>query len=419
MKKFITYALVLSLATVLQGCRKKHVGPDNGFVWYEIKENGLYGAVDQNDNELLPCQFQSIELSNDWKDGNAYTDYLWQLKWNVVDEHGDKLEIRLYTFDDGWRYYYTTNLRTEKTKVSNRDYDNIVIQYAENQTISTSYSSKKGFFTENAPSITKLHYFYVSISQYGCGVYTENGEAIIPVERHVGPIIACEHVGRAWYMYGTTICDAHGTEIFKWSIDDCVNRHSLKRYRKFADYYEEINLDYKWFGDIDDRLVYDSEKGFGSLQEKYDEDDVIDYYIRYTGIKLSSSSSSFNVTPSGKNNKGKYINLRTYTQSSGSTYPSNNYYGGDYSPMPTYSSPSASQESQLNLSPKKQWRTVTRQEDCHFCHGSGDCWTCNGKGWVYNEFGIDGTHDCPNCNHGRCPHCNGTGKVTKTERVYE
>ncbi|MBQ2540242.1 MAG: hypothetical protein II551_01185 [Paludibacteraceae bacterium] len=427
MRKLISYTLILLLVITMQGCRKKHVGPENGFVWYEVKENGLYGAVDQNDNELLPCQFQSIELSNDWKNGNDYTDYLWQLKWNVVDENGDKLEIRLYTFDDGWRYYYTRNLRTEKTKASNRDYSNVVISYADNQSISTLYASKKGFVTKNAPSITKQHYFYVSISQYGCGIYTENGEPIIPIERQVGPIAACEQDGRAWYMYGTTVCDAHGTEIFRWSTDDCISPYdyNLNNSRRFKDLCEEFMTQYKWFGELVlSGIVYDSERGFGSLQAKYDVDDnLVDYYIRYTGIKLSSNSSSFDVKPSGNNSNGKYINLRTYTQGNGSVYPSNNYDdGGHYTSISNnYETPSYEGDygGGIERTPTKHWHNVTREEDCHFCHGTGDCWTCNGKGWVYNEFGLEGTHDCPNCNHGRCSHCNGTGRVTKIERVYE
>lgn len=425
MKNKFTYSLILLLAFTLQGCRKKHVGPENGFVWYEVKENGLIGAVDEHDNVLLPCQFQSIELSNDWKDGNNHTDYLWLLKWSVVDEHGDKLEIWFYSFDDGWRYYYTRNLRTGKTKVSNREYNNTVIQYAANQSIWTLFA-RKGGSTENAPSITKLHYFYVSIKQYGCGIYTENGEAIIPVERQVGPIFACEQDGRAWYMYGTTVCDARGTELFEWSPKDCIDRYDLKESRRFGEYYEELNTEYKWYTGLtlSGGIVYDSERGFGSLQAHYDRDDyLIDYYIRYTGIKISSNSSSFNVKPSGNNNKAKYINLRTYTQSNGSIYPSNNYYNGSQYTSTTnnYEMPSynGNYDGGIERTPTKHWHNVTRQEDCQFCHGTGDCWSCNGKGWVYNEFGLDGTHDCPNCHNGRCSHCNGTGKVTKTERVYE
>lgn len=349
MKRLFICTLILSMAFLLQGCRKKHVGPKNGFVWYETKENGLIGAVDKNENELLPCQFKSIKLDDDLKDGN-YLDYLWQLKWNVVDEHGDKLEIRLYIFDDGWRYYHTSNMRTEKTKVSSNDYDNVVIPYARNQKISTLFNRKDWrdwFVTRNAPSITKQHYFFVLKSEYGCGIYTENGEAIIPIERQAGLIHACEQDGRAWYMYGNTICDAHGTEIFRYD-DNFVAWKILNDSKWFQREYQELVDEYKWYGGFDDQIIYDAEKGFGSLQAKNLDDIYEGLYIKFTGIKLSSNSSSFDVQPSGNNNTARVINLRTYKQSSGSVYPSNGYYGGgqfygggQYMPtpnneMPTY-----------------------------------------------------------------------------------
>lgn len=317
MKKIVICTLIISLAFLMQGCRKKHVGPENGFIWYEVQEKGLYGAVDKNDNILLPCQFQSIELSNDWKNGNYNMDYLWQLKWSVVDEHGDNLEIKLYMFDDGWRYYYTENLRTEKTKVSNRYYNNVVIPYAYNQSILTLFTYHKSYITDNAPSITKQHYFYVSISGYGCGIYTEKGEPIIPIERQVGPIIACEQDGRTWYMYENAICDAHGTEIFRY--DNYVLWRDLKHLKWFQRNYQELVDKYKWYG-LWEQIVYDADKGFGSLQQKNLDDVYEGLYIKYTGIKISSNSSSFNVKPSGNNNRARVINLRTYSQSGSSTY---------------------------------------------------------------------------------------------------
>jgi len=52
-------------------------------------------------------------------------------------------------------------------------------------------------------------------------------------------------------------------------------------------------------------------------------------------------------------------------------------------------------------------------KDCVMCLGSGDCKTCNGKGWYYNSYDLSKTVSCPNCdrNHnGKCSHCHGTGK---------
>lgn len=56
-------------------------------------------------------------------------------------------------------------------------------------------------------------------------------------------------------------------------------------------------------------------------------------------------------------------------------------------------------------------------KECHLCHGNGVCSTCNGKGYNYNEFGVRGTHECPNCLRingratGKCSQCQGSGHV--------
>ncbi len=56
-------------------------------------------------------------------------------------------------------------------------------------------------------------------------------------------------------------------------------------------------------------------------------------------------------------------------------------------------------------------------KECHICHGNGICPTCNGKGYNYNELGVQGSHECPNClivngrSSGKCCICQGTGYV--------
>lgn len=55
--------------------------------------------------------------------------------------------------------------------------------------------------------------------------------------------------------------------------------------------------------------------------------------------------------------------------------------------------------------------------DCPVCHGNGLCPTCNGKRYNNNEFGVKGSHDCPNCliengrASGKCRQCQGKGVV--------
>ncbi|MDE7409702.1 MAG: hypothetical protein K2N09_06740 [Muribaculaceae bacterium] len=55
-------------------------------------------------------------------------------------------------------------------------------------------------------------------------------------------------------------------------------------------------------------------------------------------------------------------------------------------------------------------------KDCHSCHGSGRCTTCNGTGYVSNNL-TSGSSECPNCflenmrRSGKCRTCQGRGTV--------
>lgn len=331
------FVLLLLLCFFLIGCRTKHVGPENGFVWYKIKENGLYGAIDKYDNVLLPCKFQSIELSNDWKNGNKYNDYEWQLKWNVIDKHDKDLEIRLYIYDDGWRYYSLYDKKSQKSAIADRSY-NIIIPFSTCK-IESTYGTKDArclYHVDWATCITNCHLFYQYklFDEVKRGLYTENGTPIISLERGYSSIFPCCTSNRCWYLCKcnteTVVCDSHGTEICRFNTDGC------KGYSKFNDYGNRHKLPkniekYKWMGAMDYYypIAYDAEKGFTCFYEVcdqdgypiYDSDGERIYKLHHTGIKLSSNSSSFDVKPSGNNEPARTINLRTYTQRSGSVYP--------------------------------------------------------------------------------------------------
>ncbi len=50
-------------------------------------------------------------------------------------------------------------------------------------------------------------------------------------------------------------------------------------------------------------------------------------------------------------------------------------------------------------------------KDCHLCHGSGKCSSCNGTHYMDYQFG-PGKIECPNCKpNGACSACGGTGKI--------
>lgn len=112
-----------------------------------------------------------------------------------------------------------------------------------------------------------------------------------------------------------------------------------------------------------------------------------------------------------------------------SSLPSNwgyGYAGPMYSTNPILNSQIIMAQSDARLmqqgvvitQPQKQWRTKTYTEDCPHCV-NGTCNTCDGKGY-FRAYGNNVL--CPNCerNHnGRCSHCHGSGKRTKTKTVYE
>lgn len=112
------------------------------------------------------------------------------------------------------------------------------------------------------------------------------------------------------------------------------------------------------------------------------------------------------------------------TNSSGDSNYSvnNNYPVFDNSLTNDYgNSTISSQQTSVERSPSKQWKTITREVDCRHCSHSGKCKSCNGKGYFYNSFDISKIVDCPNCYHktGLCSFCQGKGTVTKIERIYE
>ena len=54
---------------------------------------------------------------------------------------------------------------------------------------------------------------------------------------------------------------------------------------------------------------------------------------------------------------------------------------------------------------------LSGEMECGVCKGTGNCISCNGKGWYNNRY--DGnTYECRNCHgDGKCIICHGTGRV--------
>ena len=64
-----------------------------------------------------------------------------------------------------------------------------------------------------------------------------------------------------------------------------------------------------------------------------------------------------------------------------------------------------------NSGGKEYYKERYGYKDCNSCYGSTKCRTCNGKGWIRDQLGLNSTIDCPNCTDGKCSTCNGKGKV--------
>lgn len=107
---------------------------------------------------------------------------------------------------------------------------------------------------------------------------------------------------------------------------------------------------------------------------------------------------------------------RGQTQSSGSSSSSSSWSSwgssGTYNPSSTfmeYNNPPVS-PSVMEPSPHELTQYGYVDTDCSLCHHSGKCPTCNGNGWYFSAFSSDRL-DCPNCNHGECSRCGGTGTI--------
>lgn len=347
--------LTISFASCVgksKNVRIKHVGPENGFVWHEINENGLLGAVDEYENILLPCQFKSIELTNDYANGNGALDYEWQLRFTVVDEKDREYHLTLWIFDDGWRYFNVYDKKREEFAIADAKLK-IIIPYKYKST-ETLFKMKSNWIVDQAPSITKYHLFYQHSSKDdGAGLFLEDGTPIISSDRGYERIVPCQVPGKCWYICPVkkqsykddcmiAVCDAHGTELFRYDESDCEDYDGEQNkygYRLRHSWLPDEIQQYQWFGAYYSKnLAYDAPKGFTCFYTKHDRDGyaILDEYgdciykLHHTGIKLSETSCSFDVEPSGNNKSAKYINIAKYTQSSGSVYPS-----GDYYPIPT------------------------------------------------------------------------------------
>lgn len=80
--------------------------------------------------------------------------------------------------------------------------------------------------------------------------------------------------------------------------------------------------------------------------------------------------------------------------------------------------------SQPERKQRKHWQIQTDESSCTHCHGTGDCETCGGDGWMDAGFGLGVNNTkCTSCYdtplRGKCQWCKGTKKKTTNKMVCE
>ena len=93
------------------------------------------------------------------------------------------------------------------------------------------------------------------------------------------------------------------------------------------------------------------------------------------------------------------VNYDTYSQSSGNSYNTVSSSGS-----------SASEKTKCKRClGSGNCSSLSATANKYYCHGSGKCGYCNGKGWL-QKYGQ--TIECSACINGKCHYCNGTGKCS-------
>lgn len=122
------------------------------------------------------------------------------------------------------------------------------------------------------------------------------------------------------------------------------------------------------------------------------------YNSSYYGSASGSSWGSYQPwnTPTDVNKFAE--NQRNMTPSFNSN--GSVYYSGSVSQTGTTASIGSSTSS---TSTSTLGSSGNRKKDCHMCHGTGQCSSCNGSGVIYSFYGDK--MDCPNCTNGKCKNC--------------
>lgn len=366
--------------------REKKV-EDDGYVWYEIRKNGRYGAEDTNGMTIIPTQYTSVcYLTGDdgWfsvGDNDGRGAYEKNGKCVISPSRGYSF-VNKHKEDDGYWYsvekgdlkgacdangneiiapryksvfYYSVD-RAFNYEDSNGEYVNTGISingssYASSGNRSSS-SSSVNTSVASTPSSSN------SGSRYSCNYTRSSQGRNVKTGQYTGAIGNDLQINVVFYNDYILV---NGERYNYWGTTNGVKSYMRDDFTGARNIY---NVDANY------NLQY-----FSACSNPYTGGyDMWSYEVR----KGNTSTPKYN------NSVGGY----------GSSHSGNN---GTSTPTSTSSTSSSSN---------------TYQKLCPFCQGSGKCRYCNGKGYD-TRMGIgSGTRYCAVCtNHnGICTLCKGTGK---------
>lgn len=328
------------------GCRKKHVEP-YGYVWYEIRQDGLYGAEDENGKILLPCIFTArpkLDTFETYVDKYALKpckNNFWY--WKIEDDEG-KVDMTLKTWEKGrnrelrysvctnWydsvklTYYYGDGRKNisegRKTILFDNDFNIIYEGYLQSWTVDCSYNRKSYLFGGDMGELILFTFDELYEDDAYSVFINKDGEAIIPASRKYKLIYPQVIDNHCFYIAAVNsdglwaVLDNRGTELFRYNV------YEMHTYYVPSDSHQWMHSSYSGY---DCYITYDPQYGFGFIEprkkypgEPWDDYDGYerwyDHYdnhpdIVWTHIMLPTGSETFDAPPSFNNRIAPKLNV--------------------------------------------------------------------------------------------------------------
>ena len=315
--------------------KTRKVGND-GFVWYELEKDGLYGAADIEGNTIIPIRYS-------WVFYNSYSLHYFEVHYNdfkgiytrmgrciiPIDKHFTKCEIKSHKRSDNEKLYLGVACMNNNGQMAFFDiHGNEVIPLGEYEDIRFSYSSRDKYIE------------YILYTQNGLsGAFDLNGKLLTP---------------------------------------PCSNDKML--------FIEKDNITiYNKTGKTEKYIQYHASKIYGSYSEdtRFDYNNYDRLYYPSTPISSSSSSSSTSSSPSSSSSSSS-SSSNSSSSSSSSSHQQRQVWKERWRPC-TACDPNR----------KGYCRYCHGQGGsyigniynvCGICGGTGSCTMCGGRGEIKETY---------------------------------